>query len=231
LHFYMSEMNFSDAFNLKRRVYADPMRALAPENPFRPTAIGPRSFDQIPAAVIRMLFDTWLVSNAISLGDRVSMGVGVEARLPFLDVRLIERVMALRAKVPDHRLGQKAWLRAALKGVLPDEVLTRPKAGFQPPVRQWLSGVIEKYGDILRNGALVQQGIIGKQIDEVIRQFLQQGWPGLFFAYKLVLLEFWYQSVAAEAAIGSQLDGPLRRDPGPQRGAHHRCGDPTNCAA
>jgi len=150
-----------------------------------------------------MLFDTWLVSNALSLGDKVSMGVGVETRLPFLDVRLIEQVMALRTKVPDHRLGQKAWLRAALKGVLPDEVLKRPKAGFQPPVWEWLSGVIKAYGSVLRNGVLVSEGIIdGARIEGAIRHFLSQGWPGLFFAYKLVLLECWYQWIVAEAATG-----------------------------
>ncbi len=55
-----------------------------------------------------MLFDTWMISNAVALGDRVSMSVGVEARLPFLDVELIDRVMALRSQTPDHRLGQKA---------------------------------------------------------------------------------------------------------------------------
>jgi len=124
------------------------------------------------------------------------MSVGVETRLPFLDVCLVERVMALRAKHPDHRLGQKAWLRAALKGVLPDEVLTRPKAGFQPPVQAWLSGVVATYGAVLREGRLVNAGIIdAARVDDVLTKLPARGWPGLFFAYKLVLLELWVREV------------------------------------
>lgn len=198
LRFYMAEANFRDTFHLKPTVYGAAMLALDAENPFRPTDIGLRSHEKIPAAIIRMLFETWLVSNALSLGDRVSMGVGVESRLPFLDVRLIELVMALRAKAPDHRLGQKAWLRTALKGVLPDEVLARPKAGFQPPVREWLEGVIATHGSVLRGGELVAEGILDAgKIDDVLTKISTQGWPGLFFVYKLVLLEMWYRKVVA----------------------------------
>jgi len=126
------------------------------------------------------------------------MGVGVEARLPFLDAVLIERVMALRAHTPDHQLGQKAWLRAALRGVLPDEVLARPKAGFQPPVHAWLSGVIAAHGDALRDGELVAEGIVDRDgVERAVRELPTQGWPGLFFVYKLVLLEMWFKQVVA----------------------------------
>lgn len=196
LRFYMAESNFPEAFALKDAIYGEAMRSLPPETPFLPTDIGLRSFQEIPAAVIRMLFDTWMVSNAVALGDRVSMGVGVEARLPFLDVGLIERVMALRARTPDHKLGQKAWLRAALKGVLPDDVLKRPKAGFQPPVQQWLSGVINTYGQHLIDGELVRESIItNDKAKAALSQMPKQGWKGLFFLYKLVLLEMWYRKV------------------------------------
>jgi asparagine synthase (glutamine-hydrolysing) len=196
LHFYTAEPNFNNALHIKHIVYGPAMRAVSNDNPFRPTDIGPREVEQIPAAVIRMLFDTWLVSNCLSLGDRVSMGVGVESRLPFLDVRLIELMMALRSKQPDHTLGQKAWLRAALKGVLPEEVLTRPKAGFQPPVGEWLSGVVARYGNNLRDGNLIKAGIIDdRKVDYALADMPKQGWPRLFFAYKLVLLEIWHREV------------------------------------
>lgn len=198
LRFYTGSAEFCDAFHVKHGVYGAAMQTLDAEKPFKPTNIGLREYDKIPAAVIRMLFETWMVSNCLSLGDRVSMGVGVESRLPFLDVRLIELVMALRAKNPDHKLGQKAWLRGALKGVLPDEVLLRPKAGFQPPVWEWLSGVIAKYGDLLRDGKLVSDGILESQkIEYILTDMPKQGWPGLFFAYKLVVLELWYKQIVA----------------------------------
>jgi len=201
LRFYTAAPDFNDARRIKDSVYGPAMQALAADNPFRPTDIGPRSRTQIPAAVIRLLFDTWLVSNSLSLGDRVSMAVGVEARLPFLDFRLIELVMALRRRNPDHGLGQKAWLRAALKGVLPDEVLTRPKAGFQPPVWEWLSGVVARYGNSLYDGSLTKAGILdGNRIDYILEEMPRQGWPGLLFAYKLILLEKWHRDVVVHGS-------------------------------
>jgi asparagine synthase (glutamine-hydrolysing) len=196
LHFYTVAPDFNDAWPIKGCVYGAAMEGLGKDNPFRVAAIGRRTREQIPIAIIRLLFDTWLTSNCLSLGDRVAMGVGVEVRLPFLDVKLIELVMALRRRTPDHELGQKAWLRAALRGVLPDEVLRRPKAGFQPPVWEWLSGVLSRYGDRLRDGSLVNRGILrSNRIDYILHDMPKQGWPGLFFAYKLLLLEMWQHEI------------------------------------
>lgn len=198
LLYYLLHPDFSGAYPFTQEVYGAAMQAVSRQTLFQPTAHGTREREQIPAAMIRFLFDTWLTSNCLSLGDRVGMAVGVETRMPFLDANLIEKVMSLRAHEPDHGLGQKAWLRAALKGVLPEEVLARPKAGFQPPVQQWLSGVISKYGDLLRSGSLVEAGVIRREkVSQLLVQTASQGWHGLFFVYKLVLLEMWYQRVVS----------------------------------
>ena len=198
LLFSMLTYDFGDAFDLKQQVYGPAMACLRKANPFQPTNIGPRTRDQVPAAIIRKLFDTWLVSNCLSLGDRVSMAVGVETRMPFLDLKLIELVMAWRYNNPDHNLGQKAWLKAALKDVLPAEVLARPKAGFQPPVREWISAVVSEHAGILRDGKLVEAGVLDKtKLDFIIHEWPQTDWAAMYFVYKLVLLEMWFQQVVA----------------------------------
>ena len=200
LMYYMLHPDFDGPFELKAEVYGAAMQTLTQAGLFQPTQIGLRTRDKIPAAVIRMLFETWLTSNCLSLGDRVGMAVGVETRMPFLDAGLIELVMRLRANNPDDALGQKAWLRAALAGVLPDEVLARPKAGFQPPLHEWLSGVVRQYGDILANGQLVSAGILAKdKVGHLLQQISKRNWTGLFFTYKLLLLEMWYQKVVVSA--------------------------------
>ena len=196
LIYYMLHPDFDGPFALKAEVYGTAMQSLNSDSLFKPTAIGFRTREKIPAAVIRMLFNTWLTSNCLSLGDRVGMAVGVETRMPFLDAKLIELVMRLRSNNPDHALGQKAWLRSALKGVLPDEVLTRPKAGFQPPLHEWLSGVVARYGDMLANGQLVKTGVLAAdKVGHLLNNIAQRNWTGLFFTYKLLLLEMWYERV------------------------------------
>ncbi len=196
LLYYLLHPDFAGAYPLTKAVYGEAMTAVNQQTLFQPTGHRPPARAQIPAAVIRLLFDTWLTSNCLSLGDRVGMAVGVETRMPFLDANLIQTVMSLRAIEPDNALGQKAWLREALKGVLPDAVLSRPKAGFQPPVQQWLTGVIQTYGDQLRSGHLVERGVLDRdKVDHLLATTKAQGWHGLFFTYKLVLLELWYQRV------------------------------------
>jgi len=198
LLYYLLHPDFEGAYSLGKSVYGEAMQQVNQQSLFQPTAHSKPSREQIPSAVIRLLFDTWLTSNCLSLGDRVGMAVGVETRMPFLDANLIQTVMSLRAIEPDNALGQKAWLREALKGVLPDAVLSRPKAGFQPPVHQWLTGVIQTYGDQLRSGHLVECGVLDRdKVDHLLATTKTQGWHGLFFVYKLVLLETWYQRVVA----------------------------------
>jgi len=196
LLYYLLHPDFAGVQPLTAQVYGAAMQEVSQQSLFQPTAHRKGSQEQIPATVIRLLFDTWLTSNCLALGDRVGMAVGVETRMPFLDANLIQTVMSLRAIEPDHALGQKAWLREAMKGVLPAEVLSRPKAGFQPPVQQWLSGVIKKYGDTLRSGHLVEAGMIAREkVDQLLTQTKTQGWHGLFLTYKWVLLETWCRRV------------------------------------
>lgn len=188
--------DFSDAFCLKRLCYGEAMHVIEDTNAFIPTQGLPEHAEDVPSAVLRLLFKTWLVSNCLNLGDRVSMAVGVESRLPFLDKNLIELVMGLRRTKPDHALPHKAWLRQALKGILPDEILDRPKRGFQPPVHAWLGGVIACYGERLRGGRLVRSGILDAEaVDSLLQVWPGKGWAYLFFAYKLVLLECWCERI------------------------------------
>jgi asparagine synthase (glutamine-hydrolysing) len=192
LSFYVGVPEFNDVRRLKGTFYGPQMRGISLDTPFIPTALEVPSECDTPIAIIRLLFATWLASNCLTLGDRLSMSVGVETRLPFLDTQLIELVMSWRRIIPDHGLDGKAWLRTALRGTLPDNVLSRPKAGFQPPVRDWLSAAVAAYGNLLPGGVLAETGVLDqKRSDYVAYQMPRLGWATLFIAYKLVLLEMW----------------------------------------
>ncbi len=72
--------------------------------------------------------------------DQMSMAASIESRVPFLDHKLAE----FTARMPREmklRGGTTKWiLREAMKGVLPAEILDRPKMGFPVPVGRWLRG-------------------------------------------------------------------------------------------
>jgi asparagine synthase (glutamine-hydrolysing) len=194
--------DFHQAFHFKQETYSSHfLEAIPPHNPYMPLDINLNSKRLLPLQVLRLLFDTWLVSNCLSLGDRVSMASGVETRIPLLDYKLVELVMGLRLTFPDHDLGHKYWLKEALSGTLPDEVLNRPKRGFQPPVLDWLNGVIRSYGALLHEGALMGQGVLSKQFLSGALNPANASVARLFFVFKLVLLEIWYRKVVLREEI------------------------------
>ena len=72
--------------------------------------------------------------------DRATMAASVEVRVPFLDHDLVDFVTRLprRKKIP---WGRKKWLlKEALRGIVPDHVLSRPKSGLTVPYGKWLQG-------------------------------------------------------------------------------------------
>jgi asparagine synthase (glutamine-hydrolysing) len=82
-------------------------------------------------------FKAWLPDDVLVKTDRMSMAASVEARVPFLDHRLVEFCASLPAGVKVHSLGTKALLRRSLQG-WPASTLARPKRAFLVPLRKWL---------------------------------------------------------------------------------------------
>ncbi len=70
--------------------------------------------------------------------DKMSMGVSLEARVPFLDHKFVELALSIPAAVryPDGKL--KYILKKAVRGIIPDELIDRKKQGFGVPVHEWL---------------------------------------------------------------------------------------------
>jgi len=72
--------------------------------------------------------------------DKISMGTSVEARVPFLDHRLVEFTMGIPMAVKVARGVPKALLKRVATGLLPDTIVHRKKMGFGVPMREWLRG-------------------------------------------------------------------------------------------
>ena len=100
------------------------------------------------------VFDNCLYATLVSTNlpgllrfeDRNSMAHSIEARVPFLDYRLVEFVFA----TPDEEKIQNAFtkriLRDAVKGILPEAVRTRTdKIGFSTPEDVWLRTTLKGY--------------------------------------------------------------------------------------
>ena len=92
-------------------------------------------------------FKTWLPDDVLVKTDRMSMAASIEARVPFLDHRLVEFTAGLPASLKVKSLGTKALLRRALRRDLPAATMRRPKRAFLVPLSQWLRGELRDLVD------------------------------------------------------------------------------------
>lgn len=113
-----------------------------------------------------------LLALNLAYSDKMSMMVGVEARVPFLDFELVRLMNSLPATLKIKGNTQKYILKNAMEGKLPKEVIHRSKAGFALPIRSWFkerNSFVEYYFDKER---LRQQNIF--DTDELLALYQEQ---------------------------------------------------------
>lgn len=76
--------------------------------------------------------------------DKMSMGVSLEGRVPFLDHKFVEFAMSIPANQKTANGVLKTVLKSSVRGLIPDELIDRKKQGFGVPVYEWF---FDKLGD------------------------------------------------------------------------------------
>ena len=69
--------------------------------------------------------------------DKMSMGVSLEGRVPFLDHKFVELAMSIPERIKTRDGTLKHILKKTVRGLIPDAVIDRPKQGFSVPVYEW----------------------------------------------------------------------------------------------
>jgi len=135
--------------------------------------------------------------------DRNSMAFGIEARVPFLDHRLVEASLLLpdRLKITG-RDQRKVVLREAMRGIVTNEVLgRRDKLNFQPPEKRWLTEAAPVWhrlashswaesADLLAPGAILEtiQAFTAGRIDSSM-------------LWRVLNLEMWLRGLAGKEPL------------------------------
>ena len=162
------------------------------------------AFDKVRHAdfLNQMLYlDTKIFMPTLNLtyNDKMSMASSVEVRVPFLDRHLAEFV-AWNVK-PEWKVKGK-WrattkyiFRRAMRGMLPNEVLRQPKAGFAAPVDHWLAHDLRPLvDDLLSDSQVRRRGLFRP---EAVRRYVDEHRRGAedwsIQIWQLLTLEIWMQ--------------------------------------
>lgn len=132
-------------------------------------------------------FNCFQVDHCLTKVDRASMACGVEVRVPFLDVELVELVFSI-----DHRIifkagERKALLKRAMRNELPAGMNTTRKKGFSSPLSVWLENGLAKVGEsLILNGSLCSRGVLDGNR-------MRKAYPSMSVGNKLLLIsaELW----------------------------------------
>jgi asparagine synthase (glutamine-hydrolysing) len=102
----------------------------------------------------------FLADHNLMYTDKMSMAAGVEVRVPFLDMELVEFAQRIPLAYKQRGAVGKWVLKKAMEPYLPHDVIYRPKTGFGAPLRRWLGGALKPLADdVLSATSLQERGL------------------------------------------------------------------------
>lgn len=138
-------------------------------------------------------FIDYLPNHNLLYMDKMSMAVGVETRVPLLDMDLVEQVTRMPFAWKVSGLTTKKILRDTAKGIVPDNIIHRPKAGFGAPYRKWLRyDLDEMWNELTSEESIKRRGWFDYKGVQNIRQLSQSGNLDLYMLqWAILTTELW----------------------------------------
>lgn len=128
--------------------------------------------------------------------DQMSMAASIESRVPFLDHELVEFTSRMPLKMKLRGKDTKWILREAMKGILPEEILSREKMGFPVPIGRWFR---EDFRHLVDEFILSKRALSREIFNEnYVRQLAREHFAGENHELRLFLLlnlEIWQRQV------------------------------------
>lgn len=138
-----------------------------------------------------------LPSDMLKKVDLMSMANSLEVRVPFLDHHVVEYASSLSSSYKITKDSQKHILKLAFSDLLPSEIFTRSKKGFEVPLLDWFKNELsERINDEwLSESYIKEQGIFSPESISALRQQLFSSNPGdaANRVWALIVFQNWYQ--------------------------------------
>lgn len=142
-----------------------------------------------------------LSDTILSKVDRASMKYALEIRSPFLDYRFIEYSTRIPVKWKISRKKKKILLRQLIKGIVPDEIVTRKKGGFTPPLQEWIlkKKYIEEIKILIKE--LSRDRILNDELKDYYEKIVEKknyNWRDRKYLIRMFLFGRWTEKWAIE---------------------------------
>ena len=138
---------------------------------------------------------TYLPSDILTKVDRMSMAASLEARVPLLDHKLIDFVMQIPSELKLKGLETKYIFRKAVRGLVPDEILDRPKQGFGVPIGDWINLQLrDRIHQTLKEKKTLERGYFDvKYIETLLDEHSKKRRDHSYSLWLLFMLELWHR--------------------------------------
>jgi len=134
----------------------------------------------------------YLPLDILTKVDRMSMAHSIETRVPLLDHKLVEFAATIPPELRLRNGTTKYIFKRALRGILPDEIIDRPKHGFGIPLGRWFRGQLGNYvRELLLSETSRRRGIFNTAYIEHLVQRLDHGRELDFHLWTLISFELW----------------------------------------
>ncbi|HYW52237.1 MAG TPA: asparagine synthase (glutamine-hydrolyzing) [Gemmatimonadaceae bacterium] len=137
----------------------------------------------------------FLADHNLNYTDRAGMAVGVEVRVPLLDMELVEFATTVPSSLKQQGTVGKAIFKKAMEPYLPKDVIYRPKSGFGVPLRRWLHRELRPMvDDTLSDASLQRRGYFDPAAVRRLRALDESGRVDASYTiFALVCLELWFR--------------------------------------
>ncbi|MDX1502956.1 MAG: asparagine synthase (glutamine-hydrolyzing) [Thermoanaerobaculia bacterium] len=147
---------------------------------------------------------TYLPGDILRKVDVASMACSLEVRCPFLDPEVVDLAFRLPAKQRVRGRRRKIALRHAFRGLLPGEILTRGKRGFNVPLREWFLGPLAPLlEEIVLSRRARERGVLDAGVVEALVREHRAGVADRGSQlWALLCLELWFRTFLDRAEPG-----------------------------
>ncbi|MCI0621692.1 MAG: asparagine synthase (glutamine-hydrolyzing) [Acidobacteria bacterium] len=159
---------------------------------------------------LMMLLDlkTQLPDDLLALSDKMSMAASLECRVPFLDHEFVEFAARVPSELKVRGFEMKYLFKKAMKPLLPESILNRPKRGFGAPFGAWLRGELRPLAlEILSERNVRQRGFFEwPAVQSAIDLHFAEREDHTDHLLALINFELWCRIYIDGNGLGAKLD-------------------------